>query len=242
MAYHKSSANRYVNIIKALASYIAIALNNYRKSQEIKEKASELKVVNSRLSVEITKRKTAQKNLVEANKKLKDLLSMDTLTGIFNRRGFEQFLRLEWRRSEREGIPLSIILIDIDFFKEYNDKHGHLPGDACLKKVSNCLLAAIKRPMDLLARYGGEEFIVILPNTEAGGALNMAEAMRQSVEALNIIHGKSIVSPYITISLGVSTIIPARKSSQKEFINSADQALYRAKQGGRNKVCSSLEC
>lgn len=228
-----------LNTVKALGSYIAIALNNSRKSQEIREQAAKLASVNSRLSTEIAKRKDAQKSLEEANHRLENLLLIDVLTGIFNRRGFEKSLRFEWRRSVREGIPLSIILIDIDFFKEYNDRHGHISGDACLKKVSGILQSAVKRPMDLIARFGGEEFIVILPNTTADGALVLAEKMRESVEASKIAHGSSVVSPYLTISLGTSTIIPTMSHSKKEFINSADQALYKAKQTGRNRVCSS---
>lgn len=176
------------------------------------------------------------KQLAEANQTLLRLSAIDGLTGIANRRRFEEFLDLEWRRMLREAMPLSLILLDIDFFKAYNDTYGHLGGDDCLKQVAKALTGTLSRPRDLVARYGGEEFVVVLPGTHAKGAAFVAETLRTKVEALNIPHIHSPVNDRVTISLGVATVIPSRNSSPEMLIAAADQALYQAKQEGRNRI------
>lgn len=199
-----------------------------------------------RLKHEIDRRKFREQELIsilnqleETVSMLKRLSSMDDVTGITNRRGLEDYLEQEWRRALRYEIPLSLILIDIDFFKSYNDTYGHQKGDECLRLVANVLNRALHRPADLAARYGGEEFMVILPNTDLEGANSVAERLRVEVEALGIVHPQSPVSKYVTISLGVATTIPRRGFSPAELIASADQALYQAKEDGRNRVRST---
>jgi len=199
-----------------------------------------------RLKHEIDRRKAREQELVNILHQLEDtvsmlkrLSSMDDVTGITNRRGFEDYLEQEWRRALRYEIPLSLILVDIDFFKPYNDNYGHQKGDECLRQVANTLTRVLHRPADLVARYGGEEFVVVLPNTDLQGANFVAERLRVEVEALGITHLHSQVSKHITISLGVATAMPGRGSSPAELIASADQALYQAKQGGRNRVKST---
>ena len=174
--------------------------------------------------------------LKEVNLHLESLSSQDGLTGIPNRRNFDKFIKVNWKNSFREQQPLSLIMIDIDYFKVYNDNYGHLHGDYCLILVAKTLVSNIKRPIDLVARYGGEEFIAILPNTDKEGALFVAERMRKSIEKLAIKHEHSSVADCVTISLGVADIIPKPSDSIADFIHSVDNALYLAKQEGRNRV------
>ncbi len=174
------------------------------------------------------------RQLEEANQELQRLVSIDGLTQLFNRRWFDQTLESEWLRLARERLPLSLILCDIDYFKVYNDTYGHPAGDACLQKVASIIKATVKRPADLAARYGGEEFAVILPNTDNHGAVHIAEEIRTQVKALNLPHAGSNTTGCITISLGVATLIPKPPLSTANLIGLADQALYQAKEAGRN--------
>jgi len=167
---------------------------------------------------------------------LKQQATIDTLTTIANRRMFDGFLLQKWRAMQREVLPLSVIMIDIDYFKSYNDCYGHAGGDDCLKRVAVAMQQVIARPSDLLARYGGEEFVCVLPYTEQGGAEFIAEKLRVGVEQLAIPHKKSEVSSVVTISLGVSSIVPMAGKTLVDFIITSDQALYQAKETGRNKV------
>jgi diguanylate cyclase (GGDEF)-like protein len=167
---------------------------------------------------------------------LENLSSLDGLTGIPNRRRFDEVARREWKQGMRDRRPLSVVLIDIDAFKAFNDTYGHLAGDDCLKQVATALSEAIRRPSDFLARYGGEEFVGLLPRTDPDGAVQVAEGMRQAVAALQISHERSPTAPHLTISLGVSTCIPALDQNLSGFVNGADQALYRAKNLGRNRT------
>lgn len=167
---------------------------------------------------------------------LQKLSVMDGLTGVGNRRLFDETLNREWKRAMRDQIPLSLIMLDIDFFKLYNDSYGHQGGDTCLKQVATALDQYTHRPTDLVARYGGEEFAVILPETTLEGAAELAEAIRSSIEGLQIEHNKNAVSPYVTVSLGVSTMVPERGVSHGQLISNADKALYRAKEKGRNQI------
>lgn len=167
---------------------------------------------------------------------LKRLANVDGLTQVANRRRFDECLQSEWRRCMREKHPLSLILCDVDSFKAYNDTYGHQAGDETLVKVAQAILNSVKRAGDLVARYGGEEFAVVLPNTHAAGALEVAEIIRQSVRDLGIPNVNSAVSEYVTVSLGVSTIIPIRQLAAESLVAAADRALYRAKSQGRDRA------
>jgi diguanylate cyclase (GGDEF)-like protein len=169
---------------------------------------------------------------------LEMLSSMDSLTGVPNRRRFDEFLESEWRRAIRNQTSISLVMIDIDFFKQYNDRYGHAAGDECLKRVAKTLSDSTHRSHDLLARYGGEEFAVVLPETDMEGATLLAERMRTNVEKIDIRHEDSDVARHITISLGVAAQVPSTESASGSFIRSADKALYKAKHLGRNQVRS----
>lgn len=175
-----------------------------------------------------------QKQLEESNRKLQRLSSLDGLTGLANRRHFDEELEKEWRRAQRADIPLSLILIDIDHFKLYNDTYGHLAGDECLKQVAQSMAKAIVRPGDLLARYGGEEFVVILPDTNAEGAHVVAENLRKDIIALKREHSASTTTEYVSISLGIAQADFSNMKTGEDIIAMADKGLYDAKENGRN--------
>jgi diguanylate cyclase (GGDEF)-like protein len=166
---------------------------------------------------------------------LEDLSTLDGLTGIPNRRKFDEYLNVEWRRAVRDSYPLSLIMIDIDYFKLFNDNYGHGQGDDCLKKVANALSMSARRPADFIARYGGEEFSGILPNTSIENASVFTELLRHNIEKLNIPHDFSPTHNKVTISIGCATVIPTVNKSYELLITSADNALYKAKSDGRNK-------
>ena len=178
----------------------------------------------------------SQQRLAEMNKRLMRLSILDGLTGIPNRRRFDESLGIEWKRAMRNKTPISLILMDIDYFKLYNDHYGHQEGDECLKKVAKTLESLIQRPTDLVSRYGGEEFVALLPETGPDGAKILAERMRQTVEELCIPHQQSKVSKCVTLSLGVASVVPERGESAEKLVEMADKALYKAKQSGRNRV------
>lgn len=182
------------------------------------------------------------KELEEVNKKLQLLSTIDGLTGIPNRRFFDQNLIKEWRRTQREKQKLSVALIDIDCFKNYNDTYGHQEGDECLRKVATAISKETRRPADLAARYGGEEFVLVLPNTDLSGAVILCEEIRRTVELLNISHKASLVSPNVTVSIGVATVVPCESISPCHLVELADKTLYKAKQSGRNKVEACTNC
>lgn len=174
--------------------------------------------------------------LGEANEALQQLSTRDGLTGLANRRLFDETLVREWKRAMRDGTPLSLIMIDIDLFKQYNDRYGHQAGDECLEMVAGMLQICATRAADLVARYGGEEFAAILPAVNNAGSLVVAERMRTGVEGLKIKHDDSGTGDNVSISLGVATRIPGRNSAPSELVAAADRALYQAKSGGRNLV------
>ncbi len=173
--------------------------------------------------------------------RLKEQSLVDGLTGLPNRRRFDEQLMAEWSRAKRHGTPLALLMIDIDYFKKYNDTYGHLGGADCLKSVASSLLAQVKRGSDLMARWGGEEFAGLLPETSMDQALAIAETMRVEVQALRIPHESSLVTPFVSISTGVASIAPSDGGSIEALIKSADEALYRAKQGGRNRVEAAIQ-
>ena len=173
-------------------------------------------------------------------KRLRDvqttLALLDGLTGLPNRRAHDQCLNREWHRALRNRTKLSMIMIDIDYFKNYNDKHGHLEGDDCLIKVAATLAASAGRAGDFVARYGGEEFACILPETDDEGVFITAERMRHAIEQLEIRHGASVTAPCVTVSLGCATIVPIQETGQELLTAMADRMLYKAKHAGRNRV------
>ena len=185
---------------------------------------------------DITERKETELALQEANHKLEKLVNLDGLTHIANRRHFAEYLDLEWQRHQRDQNSLSLIMIDIDYFKRYNDHNGHQGGDDCLIRVAQAIAQVPQRPTDLVARYGGEEFAVILSNTDSDGALKIAEEIQLAIATLAIPHEKSEVSDRITLSIGTASIIPALSQQVDVLIKQADQALFAAKGEGRNRT------
>lgn len=172
--------------------------------------------------------------LEQANHELERLATLDGLTQLANRRRFDDYLEQQWRCLLREQQPLSLILCDLDFFKAYNDTYGHQAGDDCLKRVAEVLHHTVKRPADLVARYGGEEFAVILPRTPSSGARGVAQLIHEAVKNLKLTHAGSTISPYVTLSIGVASVIPCLNISPTELIAAADAALYEVKATGRN--------
>ena len=167
---------------------------------------------------------------------LQQQATIDGLTGLANRRSFDEKLQVEWSRAQRYGEPIALILADVDYFKRYNDHYGHQGGDACLKGVAGILQREIFRPADMVARYGGEEFAVILPGTDVQGALTVAERLRADMERSALPHAASDVAPWVTLSIGVAALVPLRDVSSATLVARADRALYRAKGSGRNLV------
>jgi diguanylate cyclase (GGDEF)-like protein len=176
---------------------------------------------------------------------LRQWVYIDGLTGVRNRRYFDEHLLQEWSRAMRQDTPLSLALIDVDHFKRYNDHYGHGAGDDCLRRVADALRGVLKRPTDLLARYGGEEFVVLLPDTHAAGAAVLGEQLVASVHQAAIAHAQSAVSPWVTVSVGVCTKpkgLPASLTtlSAADLLKAADEQLYAAKTGGRNQLKSVM--
>lgn len=174
--------------------------------------------------------------LQQANQDLQLLANLDSLTKLSNRRGFDDYIESEWERMKRIQAPLSLVMCDVDFFKNYNDKYLHPTGDKCLAKVAMAMRNAVRRSGDLVARYGGEEFAIVLPNTDALGAVFVAENVRAAIKKLQITHEASSVCEYVTVSVGVSTIIPTHECDLNALIHAADKALYQAKSQGRDRV------
>lgn len=174
--------------------------------------------------------------LEKANLQLKKLSFIDPLTGLWNRRKYDEIINLEWNRGLRYQRPIALILLDIDHFKKYNDCHGHLAGDDCLTQIGQTIQQTLTRATDLAVRYGGEEFIVILPEAQKEEAMKVAELLRKKIEMLHIPHKQSPASRYVTVSIGVAFTVPSFDSSHEALFAAADSALYRAKAEGRNKV------
>jgi two-component system chemotaxis family response regulator WspR len=178
----------------------------------------------------------SQQQLVIMNIELKRLNNMDGLTGLSNRRYLDEHLAIEWKRGLREQTALSVLMIDVDEFKRYNDTYGHLAGDEVLKKVAQVIRESVARPADLVARFGGEEFIVVLPDTALSGAQSVAEDMRCRLEEFEIPHSTATAAAHVTISVGIGSMTPRKSGSSTELVAAADAALYEAKKAGRNRV------
>ncbi|MDD3518377.1 MAG: sensor domain-containing diguanylate cyclase [Chromatiales bacterium] len=185
---------------------------------------------------DISERKKLEDVLLRLNKQLEALSFHDALTGVANRRMFDRTMEVEWGRAQRNAEPMSVILIDIDHFKQYNDHYGHVAGDECLMTVAQALDAVSLRSTDLFARYGGEEFVLMLPNTDREAALEIAERCRTAVLDVQIPHAVSEVADVVTISAGLSTVVPSVSTHPSSIIEAADKMLYQAKQQGRNRV------
>ncbi|WP_417580598.1 sensor domain-containing diguanylate cyclase [Nitrincola sp.] len=185
---------------------------------------------------DITERKKNEQELLQLQQQLQELSFKDALTGIANRRMFDERLEAEWSDAQRHQQPLSLIMIDIDFFKQYNDIYGHVKGDSCLKKVAQTLNSAALRSGDFLARFGGEEFVMLLPKTDNDAAAKVAERCRKLIFKQQIPHPASDASSVLTISIGVGTHTPARTDQASDFIEAVDRRLYQSKQQGRNCI------
>jgi len=188
---------------------------------------------------DISERKENELKLERLQQQLQDYSYKDGLTNVANRRMFDMVLEKEWADAQRNSATLSVIMLDIDSFKQYNDHYGHLKGDECLKTVATLVSSVAGRPRDFFARIGGEEFVLILPDTDKKSALTIAERCRQIVLQANIPHEKSLAHNILTISLGLCTITPSRQDTAIGFMHIVDQALYGAKQLGRNRIVQS---
>ncbi len=211
---------------------VGIFLELHRQRQQLEEKTREL-------DAKILELEVLQKELEEKNARLELLSSLDGLTGLFNRRYFDDNFVKEWKQASRDKNPLSLLIVDIDYFKNYNDFYGHLEGDDCLRKVAQVLYEALMRPTDIIARYGGEEFTAILPNTDKEGAKRVGERMMEYVDRLQLSHKGSSVADVVTVSIGAATLVPDGKLTVTSLLERADKALYEAKEKGRNLFCHS---
>jgi diguanylate cyclase (GGDEF)-like protein/PAS domain S-box-containing protein len=189
---------------------------------------------------DISERKRNEEKVLQLQKELEELSFMDGLTGVANRRMLDSALEQEWANAQRTRQPLSLILLDIDYFKAYNDYYGHIGGDDCLRRVAQALTSVAMRPRDFIGRFGGEEFVLLLPDTDAQAAATIAERCRRTILDLRIPHEESAVSEYLSISLGVDTVIPQPGANANDFVSAVDTRLYKAKQSGRNRVESGL--
>ena len=233
---HDNYLERYIQTGQARITDVGREVTGLRKDGTdfpMRLGISEMRVGNKLLFTGILNDITEQKQLEE---QLRNMAMRDGLTGISNRRSFDEALLREWRRMQRESGELSIILMDIDFFKRYNDTYGHQEGDDCLKAVAKTIELALHRPGDLAARYGGEEFVVLLPMTSINSATDLAERIRRSVEDLAIPHSASDAAPYVTVSFGAANVVPCQAGNPEMLLNMADQGLYAAKAAGRNRV------
>lgn len=220
-------------VFRSLADHIAGAINLSSLNQRLLE--------TNRIVEERTRDlEKANQQLQLVNTKLERLSSMDGLTGVANRRRFDEVLDVEWRRAYRTDRPISAMLVDVDFFKHLNDTYGHQYGDDCLRKIAGALAKGLRRASDLIARYGGEEFAVILPETSADHALQHADRLRTRIEELGLSHKTSAVSSCVTVSIGVATLRPREVEQPDLLIQTADLALYQAKRSGRNRVVSRV--
>jgi diguanylate cyclase (GGDEF)-like protein len=177
-----------------------------------------------------------EQRLRDRNAELAETVYLDPLTGVYNRRRLDQFVSAEFRRAQRGRDPLAVLMIDVDYFKGYNDHYGHQEGDQCLRRIATLLRDGAQRVGDLVARYGGEEFIAVLPGTDLHGATNLAETLCQRVRETHIPHAASRISDHVTVSIGVASVRPQRTEKVETLISAADFALYRAKATGRDRV------
>ena len=207
----------------------------------LSEQNRDLASANQRLEGRVAERTRelayANERLTDFNLRLEALSNTDGLLGIANRRLFDERLATEWRRAVREHQAVSLLMIDVDHFKHYNDTYGHQAGDLCLQAITQAALSAVKRPSDLLARYGGEELVALLPHTDMNGASAIAQDIRKAISDRHIEHKNSPVTGDVTVSIGVATVTPDQAAESAALVAASDKALYVAKVGGRNRVC-----
>jgi diguanylate cyclase (GGDEF)-like protein len=213
--------------VDVLKSKVKIFLELYHQRRLLQEKTREL-------DAKVMELEALQSKLEDSNERLRLLSSLDGLTDIPNRRFFDETMTREWQRGTRRQKPLSLILVDIDHFKAFNDAYGHVMGDDCLKRVARGLKQSILRDVDTMARYGGEEFAAILPETDETGAVLIIQRMLENIKNLGIVHRDSPTADHVTVSFGLSTMVPHQDSDPTQLIESADRALYLAKKSGRN--------
>jgi diguanylate cyclase (GGDEF)-like protein len=224
-----------ITAFQSFADQIAGALKIFRINDE-------LTTAKATLEQEKRNAELANANLTQVVEKLNDVTAHDSLTGIHSRRHFDHVLKIEWRRAARTGRPISLLIGDIDAFKPYNDRYGHLVGDECIKKVAETIRHTVNRAADVVARYGGEEFAVLLPDTENESAVAVAETIRKRVRELCIPHGASPTGPYLTITFGVATArADGDEARSTELVRAADRALYAGKNQGRNRVVADTQ-
>jgi diguanylate cyclase (GGDEF)-like protein len=188
---------------------------------------------------DISERKKTEEELAALQKELEELSFKDGLTGVANRRMFDSILEVEWTHARRASQSLALIMVDIDYFKQYNDHYGHIQGDDCLKRVARALSSAATRSRDFLARFGGEEFVLVLPETDEKAAIKIAERCRNRIFQEQIPHEKSPVGQILTVSIGVGAIVPALQDEPLRFVEEVDKRLYLAKRHGRNRIANS---
>jgi len=214
---------------KVIMSKVKIFIDIYKQKQMILEQAT-------RLENKIKELEETKHELEKANAILEQLSYYDKLTGIANRHSLENHFNMMLKKAVRNGEELSALMVDIDCFKEFNDNYGHVEGDICLRKIANEIKHTLKRPLDFVARYGGEEFIVLLPETNLKGALNVAEDIKERIVDMKIAHKYSKAAEIVTVSIGAVALAPSKGDSIDGIVNVADKALYEAKSKGRNRV------
>ncbi len=212
-----------------LQSKVGIFMELYCQKLELEEKTREL-------NAKVVELEELQQQLEDKNRQLETISNIDALTGIYNRRYFNEIIEVEWNRGVRQKHVISMLMIDIDFFKPFNDHYGHSSGDTALQIVADSISSPLKRKVDIIARYGGEEFAAVLPETDREGAWQLAREMLESVRNKKIPHKKSEISDFLTVSIGIFTILPSADKSYIDLINGADKALYQAKNSGRNQM------
>jgi diguanylate cyclase (GGDEF)-like protein len=237
IAYYAFQLGWWIPIVTPMVALlsVAIAITIWELGRDLRLSYKRLEEYARDLEQKVSDRTI---ELQQANWELSRLAHVDGLTQIANRRSFDEHLSKEWQRHLREQQPLSLILIDIDYFKRYNDCYGHQGGDDCLIKVAQAINSVPQRPSDLVARYGGEEFVVILPNTQTEGAFIFTNSIQKAIKKLAIPHEKSDVNEYVTLSLGLACLIPTPETSAEQLIAYADQSLYQAKEQGRDRAIS----
>ncbi|MGE0383668.1 MAG: GGDEF domain-containing protein [Gammaproteobacteria bacterium] len=239
MVFGIAIAARFSN---AIARQLLLERENARLLEEVDEDRRQLGELNARLAAELETQRRNAREIRHAWETAERLSTIDPLTGIANRRSFDTAVALEWARAARGGSQLALVMIDIDFFKRFNDRHGHPAGDECLQRVATVIQRGARRPGDMAARYGGEEFALLLQGTGAEDAVVRAETLRAQIEAMGIAHGDSPCGPAVTASFGVAACRPAVDGDAAALVAAADAALYEAKHAGRNRVRSAGAC